>query len=89
MLTDAIINTGDIKYITLFTKNVKNTNIDKLQEYLSKNENCLEQIEQENYKMLIDLAKSSNYDQIKENQEEFTTLFNNSKPKKLIKKISK
>ena len=86
MLTDAIINTGDIKYITLFTKNVKNTNIDKLQEYLSKNENCLEQIEQENYKMLIDLAKSSNYDQIKENQEEFTTLFNNSKPKKLIKK---
>ena len=89
MLTDAIINTGDIKYITLFAKNVKNAPTGRLQEYISRNENYLEQIEQENYKILIKLAKSYNYEQIKENKEEFASLFNNNKPKKLIKKKTK
>lgn len=85
-LADAMIKTGNIEYIYLFAKNVKSAPNDRLQEYISRNENYLEQIEQENYKTLIKLAKYYNYDQIKENKEEFASLFNN-KSKKLIKKI--
>lgn len=86
MLTDAIINTGDIKYITLFAKKIENAPVEKIQEYLSKNENYLEQIKQENYKTLIELTESCKYEIIKENKEEFANLFNSNKPKKLIRK---
>ena len=85
-LTDAIIKTGDAKYIFEFAFLIKNADIDKLQEYISKSEKYLKLIEEENYKTLIDLVKSNNYEQIEENKEEFATIFNDNKPKKLIKK---
>ena len=86
MLTDAIINTYDIEYIIKFAKFIKNAPVDKLQEYISKSEKYLKLIEEENYKTLIDLVKSNNYEQIEENKKEFATIFNDNKPKKLIKK---
>lgn len=43
-------------------------------------------IELENYNTLLNYTKENNYEQIKENKEEFASLFNN-KSKKLIKKI--
>ena len=84
-LAKAIIETNNTQYIRLFFKNIKNKSIARLSNTLEM-EFTQNDIELENYNTLLNYTKENNYEQIKENKEEFASLFNN-KSKKLIKKI--
>ena len=84
-LAKAIIETNDAQHIRLFFKDIKSkliTRPSNIPEIAYSDED----IELENYDTLLSYTKENNYEQIKENKEEFATLFSDNKSKKLIKR---